>query len=144
VTTSSLLGVWNGVSLLFADWTRAVRLPHGRDIPVGATDGRDAARESAYDSREAERSLAFRAFLIWLTVPPMALLFLDKPFGLTLVYGVLGAAFMPFLSVTLLLLLNARRVGEGGRSGWLSNLLLAGSTLLFVVILVNEVKTQLS
>jgi Mn2+/Fe2+ NRAMP family transporter len=144
VTTSSLLGVWNGVSLLFADWTRAVRLPHGRDIPVGATDGSDAARESAYDSREAERSLAFRAFLIWLTVPPMALLFLDKPFGLTLVYGVLGAAFMPFLSVTLLLLLNARRVGEGGRSGWLSNLLLAGSTLLFVVILVNEVKTQLS
>jgi hypothetical protein len=79
-----------------------------------------------------------------LTVPPMALLFLDKPFGLTLVYGVLGAAFMPFLSVTLLLLLNARHVGEVGRSGWLSNLLLAGSTLLFVVILVNEVKTQLS
>jgi Mn2+/Fe2+ NRAMP family transporter len=143
VTTSSLLGVWNGVSLLFADWTRTVRLPHGRDIAVGA-GSEEAARGEGYRSTEAERSPAFRGYLVWLTVPPMALLFLDKPFGLTLVYGVLGAAFMPFLSITLLLLLNSRRVENGGRSGWLSNGLLAGSTLLFAIILVNEIHTELS
>jgi hypothetical protein len=40
-----------------------------------------------------------------------------------MVYGVLGAAFMTFLGVTLLLLLNSRRITEG-RSGWLSNLML--------------------
>jgi Mn2+/Fe2+ NRAMP family transporter len=142
VTTSSLLGVWNGVSLLFADWTRTVRLPHGRGIAVGRdTDTDDAAR---YRSSEAERSPAFRGYLLWLTIPPMALLFLDQPFGLTLVYGVLGAAFMPFLSVSLLLLLNSPRVGDGGRSGWLSNTLLTSCTLLFVVILINEIKTELA
>jgi hypothetical protein len=40
-----------------------------------------------------------------------------------MVYGVLGAAFMSFLGVTLLLLLDSRRITEG-RSGWLSNLML--------------------
>jgi hypothetical protein len=47
------------------------------------------------------------------------------------------------LAVSLLLLLNSR-VGDGGRSGWLSSLLLTGCTLLFVVILINEIKTELA
>src|ERR1044072_6364153 len=36
VTWTSLLGVWNGVSLLFHDWTRTIRLPHGRKAQGGA------------------------------------------------------------------------------------------------------------
>src|SRR5918997_5190942 len=36
VTTTSLLGVWNGVSLLFTDWTRAIRMPHGEAAHVAA------------------------------------------------------------------------------------------------------------
>ena len=73
----------------------------------------------------------------------MTLLFLDQPFAVTLAYGVLGAAFMPFLGLTLMLLLNSRRVDPAGRSGWLSNVMLAGSSVLFFVLLVNEIKTQL-
>ncbi|WP_374203693.1 Nramp family divalent metal transporter [Pseudonocardia sp. ICBG601] len=35
VTFTSLLGVWNGVSLLFTDWVRAIRLPHGKKAAIG-------------------------------------------------------------------------------------------------------------
>ena len=69
VTSSSLLGVWNGVSLLFHDWTRTIRLPHG-------TRADDASAE--YRPADAERSPAFRGYVLWLTLPPMALLFLRQ------------------------------------------------------------------
>lgn len=127
VTSSSLLGVWNGVSLLFHDWTRTIRLPHGAKA--------DSPGPTGYRPVDAERSPAFRGYVLWLTVPPMTLLFFDRPFAVTLVYGVLGAAFMPFLGITLILLLNSRRVSPDGRSGWLSNVLLTAASALFVVLL---------
>lgn len=133
VTSSSLLGVWNGVSLMFADWTRTIRLPHG------AMAESASAEHARYAPGEAERSLPFRGYLIWLTIPPMLLLMLQRPFALTIVYGVLGAAFMPFLSITLLLLLNSKRVATEARSGWLSNLLLIATSALFVTLTVTEV-----
>ncbi|MBW0119382.1 Nramp family divalent metal transporter [Pseudonocardia abyssalis] len=135
VTTTSLLGVWNGVSLLFADTVRTLRLPHGRDADVAAPD-------DAYEAGTAETSLPFRGYLLWLTIPPMGLLFFDQPFALTLVYGVLGAAFMPFLGGTLLILLNSRRFVTEGRSGWLSNLLVGAAAALFVVLLVVDLVTR--
>jgi Mn2+/Fe2+ NRAMP family transporter len=148
VTWTSLLGVWNGVSLLFTDWTRTIRLPHGRKAEIGtdligdtgsAAVAAEAGRTATgYEARVAERSLPFRGYLLWLTVPPMALLFLDRPFAVTLVYGVLGAAFMPFLGITLMLLLNSKRVARDGRSGWLSNTLLAAASALFVVLFVYD------
>jgi Mn2+/Fe2+ NRAMP family transporter len=148
VTSSSLLGVWNGVSLLFTDWTRTIRLPHGAKAEAEleaaeAETARDATKDptgtaTGYEATVAERSLPFRGYLLWLTIPPMALLFLDKPFGLTLVYGVLGSAFMPFLGITLMLLLNSKRVVGNGRSGWVSNVLLTGASALFVVLLVID------
>jgi len=132
VTSTSLLGVWNGVSLMFTDWTRAIRLPHGK----AADDGDAMVR---FASGEAERSLPFRGYLLWLTIPPMGLLFIDRPFGLTLVYGVLGSVFMPFLAITLMLLLNSKRVTGSGRSGWLSNLFLGAASALFLALLVTDV-----
>jgi Mn2+/Fe2+ NRAMP family transporter len=148
VTSSSLLGVWNGVSLLFTDWTRTIRLPHGAKAEAEleaaeAETARDASIDptgtaTGYEATVAERSLPFRGYLLWLTIPPMALLFLDKPFGLTLVYGVLGSAFMPFLGITLMLLLNSKRVVGEGRSGWVSNVLLTGASALFVILLVID------
>ena len=143
VTTTSLLGSWNGVSLLFTDWTRTIRLPHGKKAKVGAGEqltptAPATVTETGYAAEAAERSVPFRAYLLWLTLPPMALLFFDRPFAITLAYGVLGAAFMPFLGITLLLLLNSRRVARGGRSGWLSNTLLTAASALFVVLLATD------
>ncbi len=74
----------------------------------------------------------------------MALLFLDRPFALTLVHGVLGAAFMPFLGITLMLLLNSRRIAADGRSGWLSNTLLTAASALFLVLLVTALVERFS
>ncbi|MDQ4117695.1 MAG: Nramp family divalent metal transporter [Actinomycetota bacterium] len=155
VTSTSLLGVWNGVSLLFTDWTRTIRLPHGRRADIGvhadapnavvpgerAPEG--AGRAGAYEASVAERSLPFRGYLLWLTFPPMLLLLFDRPFALTLVYGVLGSFFMPFLAITLMLLLNTKQVAPEGRSGWLSNAVLGVSSVLFVVLLVTDVQSRL-
>ncbi len=146
VSFTSLLGVWNGVSLLFADWTRCLRLPHGSRAQLGVRDSGAVCGEAVWDEdgrRGGERSVAFRGYLVWLTFPPMVLLFFDRPFQLTLVYGVLGAFFMPFLAITLLVLLNSGRVPGGHRSGWVSNGVLAASGLLFVVLLASEVLAYL-
>ena len=86
-----------------------------------------------------ERSLPFRGYVLWLTFPPMALLFLDKPFGLVIAYGVLGAFFLPFLAGTLMWLLNTRRTPEEWRNGVLSNVMLTIAGALFVVLCVQKV-----
>jgi Mn2+/Fe2+ NRAMP family transporter len=145
VTTSSLLGVWNGVSLLFADTLRTLRLPHGSRASeaADAAVGDEDATGAEYSAADVERSWPFRGYLLWLTVPPMALLFIDRPFGLTLVYGVLGSVFMPFLAITLMLLLNSSRIARDGRSGWLSNTLLGASSALFLTLLVTDLVGRL-
>jgi Mn2+/Fe2+ NRAMP family transporter len=117
---SSLFGVWHGVSLLFSDFVEHVQ---------GHTER----------SERAEKKWPFRAFLAWLTFPPMLLLFLERPFLLVIIYGVVGAFFMPFLAVTLILLLNSKRVAPEHRNGWISNGLLAASALLFIALCLNEI-----
>ncbi len=113
---SSVLGVWHGVSLLFADFVAHTR----RDgvVPVGVR----------------ERSPAFRAYLLWLTFPPMLLFAFGRPFQLVLIYGALGAFFMPFLAITLLWLLNSTRTPREWRNGWASNVALGIAAALFAVI----------
>jgi Mn2+/Fe2+ NRAMP family transporter len=120
---SSLLGVWNGVSLMFADFVQHLR---------GQTDASDVP---------TERSVPFRAYTLWLTFPPMALLFLDQPFALVIAYGALGAFFMPFLAATLLWLLNSSRTPREWRNGAVSNALLVGAALLFCVLCVEQLRT---
>lgn len=122
---SSLLGVWQGVSLMFADFIAHVR---------GKSDDPYA---------RGDKSTAFRLFALWLTFPPIMLLFMDNPFGLIVAYGVLGSLFMPFLAGTLLWLLNSSRVPPEWRSQWLSNLMLAAATILFGVLAVREIITQI-
>jgi len=117
---SSVLGVWHGVSLMFADFVEHVR---GR-------------LEASHDTRST--SVAFRAYLLWLTFPPMLLLLWGRPFQLVVIYGALGALFMPFLAVTLLWLLNSRHTPAEWRNGWISNVGLLIAALLFAVVSGNE------
>ena len=57
-----------GVSLMFADfWSHMT--------------------DRAGDGLAREGSPAFRAYLLWLTFPPMLLLFMDRPFGLIVAYA---------------------------------------------------------
>ncbi|GAA3702148.1 Nramp family divalent metal transporter [Zhihengliuella alba] len=113
---SSVIGVWNGVSLMFADFWANFR-GKGSDHP-------DARAHGKY----------FRFYLIWLTFPPMLLLMLGKPIALVLAYGAMGALFMPFLAITLLPLLNGTKWGIPAewKNRWYSNLALGLTAALFV------------
>ncbi|MGW4236967.1 Nramp family divalent metal transporter [Streptomyces sp. NPDC004749] len=140
---SSLIGVWHGVSLMFADFVARMRrngTPDGADASPAEAVASGAGATTEVASGARERSLPFRAYLLWLTFPPITLLFLDEPFGLVVVYGVLGAFFMPFLALTLIWLLNSSRTPKEWRNGILSNVMLAAAGLLFVVLCVQQVR----
>jgi Mn2+/Fe2+ NRAMP family transporter len=122
---SSILGVWNGVSLMFADFLGTIR---GLDVE---------------DPRRRLGGSYYRAFIVWLTIPPIGLLFLDQPIGLIIAYGVLGALFMPFLAITLLVLLNTDRTPRAWRNRPLSNTVMGISALLFVVLGVQQLATEI-
>ncbi|MFJ6070301.1 Nramp family divalent metal transporter [Streptomyces sp. NPDC093065] len=126
---TSLIGVWHGVSLMFADFLARRR-------------GEREARSDELASGRRERSWAFRAYLLWLTFPPIVLLFQGEPFRLIIIYGVLGAAFMPFLALTLMWLLNSSRTPREWRNGGLSNGMLAVAGLLFLILCVKQIWDQ--
>lgn len=121
-TTSSITGGWNGGAYLFGDLVRTIRrVPEEQD-----------------EEYLSEKGTWFRVFLVWITFPPMLLLSFGQPVLIVIIYASLGALFMPFLAVTLTWLLN-RRVGREYRSGFLSNLILGASVLIFVVLAVQEI-----
>ncbi|WP_212908385.1 Nramp family divalent metal transporter [Streptomyces sp. TS71-3] len=124
---SALVGVWHGVSLLFADFVERLR-------------SRRESRAEEIAAGARERTLPFRAYLLWLTFPPIALLWLNQPFGLVIAYGVLGAFFMPFLALTLIWMLNSSRTPRQWRNGMLSNAMLGIAGLLFLVLCVEQVR----
>jgi Mn2+/Fe2+ NRAMP family transporter len=128
---TSLIGVWHGVSLMFADFVARYR---------GGEAATASGQEVASGSRE--RSWPFRVYLLWLTFPPMVLLFQGQPFRLIIIYGVLGAAFLPFLAGTLMWLLNTSRTPREWRNGPLSNAMLAIAGLLFLVLCVKQIWDQ--
>ena len=76
-------------------------------------------------------------------VQVIVLLFMARPFGLIVAYGVLGSLFMPFLAGTLIWLLNSERTPRAWRNGWLSNLLLGAAAVLFAVLAGNELAGML-
>ncbi len=120
--TSSITGAWNGGAYLFGDLVRTIRR-----VP-----------EEEGEEYLSEKGLFFRAFLVWITFPPMLLLTFDEPVLIVIIYASLGALFMPFLALTLIWLLN-RRVGREYRSGLLSNLILGVSVLLFLYVGIQQI-----
>lgn len=117
---TSILGPWHGISYLFADFVRIIR---------------DARRkETTSHETISEKDTSFRIYLAWMTFPPMLLLLIERPLAIVLLYGVLGAIFMPILSVGLLYLLNSKRVDPEYRSGKINNTLLVLIVVLFVYL----------
>lgn len=125
---TSVVGAWNGIGLMFADFAESVtaRL-RGREIP-------------SVDKRATSSSWWFRGYVLWMTFPPMVLLLLGEPIAVVIAYGVLGSVFLPFLALTLLWLLNrSARVPREHRNGWLSNVGLGGAATLFFVVAFTEI-----
>jgi Mn2+/Fe2+ NRAMP family transporter len=123
VATGAMLGAWNGGAYLFADCVRTIR-----EVPD----------EEASDYL-SEKSIYFRGFLAWMSFPPMILLAFGEPVLLVIVYASLGALFLPFLAITLLILLNSERVAPEYRNRLVSNVVLAVSVIPFIVVGVQEV-----
>jgi Mn2+/Fe2+ NRAMP family transporter len=96
---SSLLGVWQAVPYLFADMLGLLR------------ENPDTA--GAGSSEIDTRSIPYRAYLIALAIVPMAGLFWRFQ-EIQKLYAVVGATFIPFLAVALLLL-NGRAEWVGER-----------------------------
>lgn len=118
---SSMLGVWQGIPYLFADFVQ--QYTYRPETPL------------LVDSR----STAYRGYLFYLAIPPMLLLLVNQPVWLVIIYAVSGAFFMPLL-ILLLLLMNNRRSWVGDlRNGWATNLLLLSSLLVFGLLLYTEV-----
>jgi hypothetical protein len=111
---TSTLGVWNGVPYLFADYLDALR---GKFDTVVDTAG-----------------IAYRGYLFYLAVPPMVLLFLDRPMWVIKVYTLTGGLFMPLLAVTLLWLNSRRRLVGELKSGLVATSTLVLALILFAVI----------
>ena len=76
----------------------------------------------------------FKFYVLWLTFPPMLLFMLGKPIALILIYGALGSLFMPFLALTLLGLLNGKRIPKEWANKLHTNIALGICALLFVVL----------
>lgn len=108
---SSLLGVWQAVPLLFADFLRVLTRSSARTVD--------------------ERGRTYRGYLLAIAIVPM----LGLSYGfkdVQKIYAILGATFMPMLALTLLILNGqARWVGEH-RNGWLTNALLVLVLAFFV------------
>jgi Mn2+/Fe2+ NRAMP family transporter len=116
---SSMLGVWQGVPYLFADFVH---------------EWRNTGDEKVIDTG----SVPYRAYLAYLAVPPMILLWAGKPVWVVLIYSVAGAAFMPLLA-GLLLYMNGLRSWLGPlRNRWLANLALLAALALFAALFIRK------
>ena len=121
---SSLLGTWQSVPYLFADFWRLTRTPSARRVDT--------------------RSPAYRGYLLGLsTVPTIGLIGWNLR-SAQLLYAVVGALCIPLLAIVLLLL-NGRStwVGPRYRNSWLTNLLLLATLAFFLYAGWSSIRTRL-
>ena len=101
---TSIVGVWQGVPYLFAEFAALLR-------------GRPPGEVSTHGA-------AYRGALVYLTFPPMILLLLGRPVWLVVAYAALGSLFMPLLAGTLLWLNRRGAHGLANRAVTIAALLL--------------------
>jgi Mn2+/Fe2+ NRAMP family transporter len=113
---SSLLGVWQSVPYMFADFVA---------IRSRKTTGENPAHTDLTTTR------SYRAFLLGLSIVPLPMLAI-KLQDAQLAYAVFGSLFMPFLAVTLLIMNNnVRWVGSSFKNRKPFDAVLLGCLLFF-------------
>lgn len=128
---SSLLGVWQAVPYLFADYWRLV------------IEGRGSGTASSHSGVDTA-GRPYRAYLMAIALVPMLGLFFSFR-EVQKVYSVFGALFMPLLAVTLLIL-NGRSdwVGPRLRNRPLTTAVLAATVVLFLFFGFRQLRAQLA
>jgi Mn2+/Fe2+ NRAMP family transporter len=118
---SSMLGVWQGIPYLFADFVRQYTWRDSKPPDIDT------------------RSRAYTGYLLYIAIPPMLLLLADKPVWLVISYAVAGAFFMPLMGIALLYMNNRRSWLGDLRNGAVANLALLFSVLVFAAVLFDTI-----
>lgn len=124
---SSMLGVWQGIPFLFADYMKA----------------RNTKKAIAVNEKENSELIAkqdrknYLFFLFFLAIPPLLLLFFQKPVWIVITYAIIGSLFMPFLAYTLYWLNNKKN--EKLKNPSYINILLFLALLLFLVLMALKI-----
>lgn len=117
---SSMIGVWDGVPYLFTDFVKT------------------AGKRAETSSSQYAKTPLYRAYLLYLALPPIILLEFGKPVWIVVIYSVAGAFFMPFLAATLIYMNNRRDWLAKYCNGYAVNAVLLLSILLFSYLLVEK------
>ena len=120
---SSILGVWQGTPYLFCDFVGLIK-----KLPL-------EDRQSIV----TPKSKWYRGFLFWMAGPPIILLSLDRPILLIILFTIVAALFMPFMSATLLYMNSKKEwVGKAWKNGWVTNFILIACLILFGYLGIGE------
>lgn len=117
---TAMLGVWQGVPLVYVDVIAAWR------------------RGAAGNAERVERGI-YLAALAYIAGPPLVLLWFKQPVAIVVTFSIAGAFFMPFLAGTLLYLNNRREWMGALANGRWSNLALVVCLLVFGAVSVREI-----
>jgi Mn2+/Fe2+ NRAMP family transporter len=120
---ASLLGVWQSVPYLYADFYGIVKKmsPEARQEIVKIT------------------STPYRLALAYITLVPIPFAFTGRPIAIIVTYTIVGSLFVPFLAATLLYLNNRVAWTEPvPKNSLITNLLLVAILALFVVVGAQE------
>jgi Mn2+/Fe2+ NRAMP family transporter len=121
---ASLLGVWQSVPYLYADFYGILKKmpPADRLAVVKVT------------------STPYRLALAFITLVPLPFAFTGRPIQIVVIYTIVGSLFVPFLAATLLYLNNRVKWTEAvPHNAWYTNLLLTAILLLFAIVGAQEV-----
>lgn len=144
---SSLLGVWQSVPYLFADFlairgeaatSRAKRADGHANVTA-----KSRSQHHPLSEVDFSRTGAYRVYLFALALVPLPMLTLSVKTA-QLIYAVFGSLFMPLLALTLLIMNNRTEwVGRRFRNGWITNLVLAGTLVFFAYVAVHTALSRL-
>jgi Mn2+/Fe2+ NRAMP family transporter len=125
---ASLLGVWQSVPYLYADFYGIVTkmTPEARREAVKVT------------------STPYRIALAFISLVPIPFAFTGRPIQIVITYTIVSSLFVPFVAATLLYLNNKVAWTEPvPKNSWIANLLLVGILALFAVVGAQEVMNAL-
>ena len=121
---ASLLGVWQSVPYLYADF-------YGILKKMSPADRLEVVKVT---------STPYRLALAFITLVPLPFAFTGRPIQIVVIYTIVGSLFVPFLAATLLYLNNQVKWREAvPHNAWYTNLLLAAILLLFAIVGAQEV-----
>ena len=125
---ASLLGVWQSVPYLYADFYSIVSKmpPEARLEAVKVT------------------STPYRLALAFISIVPIACAFTGQPIQIVITYTIVSSLFVPFVAATILYLNNRVAWTEPvPKNAWITNLLLVAILVLFAFVGAQEVMNRL-